>query len=157
LTFIAITLTARIRLPGVERGIAAFNTPTVVHFGVTLFLAAVLSAPWPTLAPLAFVLGLCGLAGALYSAIVVQRQRRLDRYTLVLEDWLWYTLCPLIAFLALVAAAILLPGSAAPALFLIGGVMALLLFNGIRNAWDLVTFIVVARLPEQDERNEQKE
>jgi hypothetical protein len=89
LTFIAITLTAQFRLPDVERGIAAFTTPTVVHFGVTLFLAAVLSAPWPTLVPLALTLALCGLAGALYTANVMQRLRRFEGYTPVMEDWLW--------------------------------------------------------------------
>jgi hypothetical protein len=152
LTFIAITLSTQIRLPGVERGIAAFNTPTVVHFGVALFLAALLSAPWPTLVPPALVLGLCGLALTLYTANVMQRQRRLTGYTPVLEDWLWYKLSPLVAYLALVAAAPLLPVSPEPTLLLIGAVMALLLFNGIHNAWDLVIYIVVARLPEQDER-----
>jgi hypothetical protein len=152
LTFIAITLSTQIRLPGIERGIAAFNTPTVVHFGVALFLAALLSAPWPTLVPLALALGLCGLVLTLYTANVMQRQRHLTGYTPVLEDWLWYKLSPLVAYLALVAAAPLLPVSPEPTLFLIGAVMALLLFNGIHNAWDLVTYIVVARLPEQDER-----
>jgi hypothetical protein len=42
-------------------------------------------------------------------------------------------------------------------LFLIGGVMALLLFNGIRNAWDSVTYMAIEGLPRRDERNEQKE
>jgi hypothetical protein len=154
LTFIAITLTAQFRLPDVERGIAAFTTPTVVHFGVTLFLAAVLSAPWTTLVPLALVLGLCGLAGALYTANVMQRLRRFEGYTPVMEDWLWYGASPLVAYLALVAAAPLLPVSPAPALFLIGAAMALLLFNGIRNAWDSVTYMAIEGLPRRDERNE---
>jgi hypothetical protein len=154
LTFIAITLTAQFRLPDVERGIAAFTTPTVVHFGVTLFLAAVLSAPWTTLVPLALVLGLCGLAGALYTTNVMQRLRRFEGYTPVMEDWLWYGASPLVAYLALVAAAPFLPGSPEPALYLIGAAMALLLFNGIRNAWDSVTYMAIEGLPRRDERNE---
>jgi hypothetical protein len=152
LTFIAITLTAQTRLPGVERGIAAFTTPTVVSFGVTLLLAALLSAPWPTLVPPALALGVCGLAGALYTATVIQRLRRLTLYTPVLEDWLWYGASPLVAYLALVAAAPLLPVSPESTLFLIGAAMALLLFNGIRNAWDIVTDIVVVRMAKKDER-----
>jgi hypothetical protein len=88
LTFVAVTLVAETRQRGDGRGIAAFTTPTVVHFGVVLFVSAALSAPWPSLLPLALLLGLCGLAGALYTAIVVRLQRRLELYTPVLEDWL---------------------------------------------------------------------
>jgi hypothetical protein len=152
LTFVVITLIVQTRLPGDMGGIAAFTTPTVVHFGVALFLAALLSAPWPTLVPPALALALCGLAGALYTANVIQRQRRFEGYTLVLEDWLWYGASPLVAYLALVAAAPLLPASPEPTLFLIGAAMALLLFNGIRNAWDIVTFIAIERVSRQDER-----
>jgi hypothetical protein len=157
LTFVAITLVAQTRQRSVEQGIAAFTTPTVVHFSVVLFVSAGLSAPWPTLVPPAIMLGLCGLAGTLYSAIVMRRQLRFEDYTPVLEDWLWYVASPLIAYVALVVGAALLPGSSEPALFIIGGVMALLMFNGIRNAWDIVTYIAIERLPQQDERNETKE
>jgi hypothetical protein len=159
LTFVAVTLAAGYRRPGASRGIAAFNTPTVVHFGTVLLVAAVLSAPWPALSPAALLLGLCGLAGVLYAAIVVRRLRRLeqDLYTTVLEDWLWYAACPLVAYSALLAAAILLPGSPIPALFGIGAVMVLLLFMGIRNAWDIVTYVAVGGFNQQDESNESDE
>jgi hypothetical protein len=152
LIFVVITLIVQTRLPVNTGGIAAYTTPTVVSFGVALFLAALLSAPWTTLIPLALVLGVCGLAGALYSATVIQRQRRVAGYTPVLEDWVWYGASPLVAYLALVAAAPLLPVSPEPTLFLIGAAMALLLFNGIRNAWDIVTYLVVERVSRQDER-----
>jgi hypothetical protein len=152
LIFVVITLIVQTRLPVNTGGIAAYTTPTVVSFGVALFLAALLSAPWTTLIPPALVLGLCGLAGTLYSATVVQRQRRVEGYTPVLEDWVWYGASPLVAYLALVAAAPLLPVSPEPTLLLIGAAMALLLFNGIRNAWDIVTYIVVERVSRQDER-----
>jgi len=152
LIFVVITLIVQTRLPVNTGGIAAYTTPTVVSFGVALFLAALLSAPWPTLIPPALMLGLCGLAGTLYSATVIQRQRRLESYTPVLEDWVWYGVSPLVAYLALVVAAPLLPVSPEPALFLIGAVMALLMFNGIRNAWDIVTYLAVERVSRQDER-----
>jgi hypothetical protein len=159
LTFVAVTLVAGNRRPGAGRGIAAFNTPTVVHFGAVLLVAAVLSAPWPALVPAALLLGLCGLAGVLYTAIVVRRLRRLDQglYTSVLEDWLWYSICPLITYTALLITAIMVPGSPAPALFGISAVMLLLLFMGIHNAWDIVTYVAVTRLNQQVERNENKE
>jgi hypothetical protein len=157
LTFVVITLVAQIRLRDDGRGIAAFTTPTIVHFGSVLFVAALLSAPWPALSVPALQLGLCGLAGMVYTAIVARRQRGMDIYTPVLEDWLWYVICPLVAYNALLVAAILLPGSPIPALFAIGGVMVLLLFLGIRNAWDVVTYLVVERLMQRNGQDERKE
>ena len=159
LTFVVITLVAGMRQRDMGRGIAAFTTPTTVYFGTVLLVCAILSAPWPALAPAALLLGLVGLAGVLYGAIVVRRQRQLDQddYTPVLEDWLWYAVCPLVAYAALLAAAILLPGNPDAALFAVGGVMILLLFLGIRNAWDIVTYIAVERVAPQNEETARKE
>lgn len=141
LTFVVITLTVGRRQRGVPWGVGAFTTPTIVHLGVVLFISMVLSAPWPALAQPSAVLTLCGLAGLAYAAIVVRRLRRRETYDPVLEDWLWYAAAPLAIYVALVVAALLLPGSPTPALFGIAAVMALLLFIGIRNAWDVATFI----------------
>jgi hypothetical protein len=162
LTFVVITLSAQNRQRGaeqrrVEGGIAAFTTPTTVAFGAVLFICAALSAPWPALAPPAVLLGLCGLAGLVYSAIVLGRQRRLEGYTPVLEDWLSYVISPFVVSAALLVAGILLPGSPEAALFIVGGATLLLLFLGIHNAWDLVTFITITRHTPQDEPNERVE
>src|SRR5438445_2505873 len=48
LMFVVITLIAgvRVRVSSASGGIAAFSTPTVVHFCATLLVAAILSAPW---------------------------------------------------------------------------------------------------------------
>jgi MFS family permease len=160
LTFVVITLVARTRQRNAGQGIAAYTTPIVVQFGAVLLVSALLSAPWRALLPLALLLGLVALAGVLYTAIIVRRQHRLDQdvYTPVLEDWLWYGAFPLVAWTALLVVALLLPGRPVPALFVIGAVLLLLLlFVGIRNAWDLVTYIVIERLTPPDEDNERKE
>jgi hypothetical protein len=156
LTFVAVTLVAGLQQQRAGGAIAAFTAPTVVQFGAVLLVSAILSAPWPALSPLALLLGLSGLAGVLYTALVVRRLRRLDQnvYELVPEDWLWYAACPLVAYTALLAAAILLPFGPGPALFATGGVLLLLLFVGIRNAWDIVTYIVVERLAPRNGQNE---
>jgi hypothetical protein len=154
LTFLAVTLVGEARERGAGQGIAAFTSPTLVHFGAVLFVTAVLSAPWPALVQPALILGLSGLGGVLYTLIVVRRQRRQQVYSLVLEDWLWYAACPLVLYSALLAAATLLPGSPVPALFAIAAVMVLLLFLGLHNAWDLVTYMAAERLPRQEERSE---
>ena len=62
---------------------------------------------------------------------------------MVLEDWLWYLVFPLVSYIALLVAAILLLSNPMPALYVIGVVMLLLLFTGIHNAWDTVTYVAV--------------
>ena len=63
----------------------------------------------------------------------------------VLEDWIWHNVLPLIAYAALVLAALLLQRYVAPSLFVIGGTALLLLFVGIHNAWDAVTYTAFER------------
>jgi hypothetical protein len=50
----------------------------------------------------------------------------------------------------LVVAAILLPIYPGPVLFIIAAVTMLLLFMGIRNAWDVVTYMAIERSQPQD-------
>ena len=123
----------------------AFGTPNVVHFSAALLIAAILSAPWQALWPAGLLLGLSGLGGVSYVIIVLRRARRQVDYQPVLEDWLWHTVFPLVSYTALVVAAIVLPGNPVPALFVTGAVTVLLLFTGIHNAWDTVTYIVIER------------
>ncbi len=143
LMFVVITLLTRIRLRGSSETLGAFGTPNVVHFCIALLVAAILSAPWQALWPVGLLLGLCGLGGVTYAAIVVRRARRQTDYQPVLEDWLWHAVFPLVSYAVLVVAALLLLGNPALALFGIGAVTVLLLFIGIHNAWDSVTYIVV--------------
>lgn len=155
LTFVVISLVTGSQTRTSSVGVSAFTTPTVVHFGAALLVAASLSAPWPALAPAAVVLGLCGLGGVAYVAIVIRRLRRFDDYVPVREDWLWYGIFPLVAYAALVVAAMLLPGNPTPALFAVGAVTLLLLFIGIHNAWDVVTYLALEFLPSRDEGEDQ--
>src|SRR5947209_3876293 len=143
LMFVVITLIAGARVPRSSGTLAAFGTPTVVHFGAALLVAALLSAPWQALWNAGVLLGLCGLGGVTYVVIVVRRSRRQTDYKPVLEDWLWHAVFPLVSYTALVVAAIILPGNPVPALFGIGAVTLLLLFTGIHNAWDTVTYLAI--------------
>ena len=55
LQFVVITLIADIPIGhGAAQAGDAFATPTIVHFGAVLLLAAVLSAPWHGILPLQF-------------------------------------------------------------------------------------------------------
>ncbi len=156
LTFVVITLIAQTPLGAVEQGTAAYTTPTIVQFAAVLFVCMYLGAPWPALVPPAVLLGLTGLAGIVYTGIVVRRQRRLEEYEAVLEDLLAYGAGPLVAYTALLVAGILLPEMPGSALFVVGGALMLLLFVAIHNAWDLVTFITMQGITHEHERNAQR-
>jgi hypothetical protein len=147
LMFVVTTLIAGIdaHLSTLNAAVSAFNTPTVVHFGTVLVLAGVLSAPWQTFSSLGLLLGLLGLGMVLYSILVGRRMRRVPNYQSTLEDWLWYLIFPLLAHVLLIVAAFVLPKNPSSALYIVGLVMMLLLLVGIRNAWDMVTFLAVER------------
>ena len=143
LQFVVIALIAESGRRATPREIEAFSTPTIVHFTGVLLVAAILSAPWHGLLPVAVILGVCGISGVGYIFIVIKRARRQSTYRLVGEDWRWHVVFPLISYVLLVVSAIFLPGQAHRALFAIGAAGLLLLFIGLHNAWDTVTYITI--------------
>ena len=66
-------------------------------------------------------------------------------YTLVFEDWLFHTALPFLAYAIVIAAALTLVSHAVDAEFWLASAMLLLLFIGIHNAWDTVTFIATEK------------
>ena len=61
------------------------------------------------------------------------------------EDWLFHALLPLAAYVALAASACAALSHARQALFVVAAAALLLLFIGIHNAWDAVTYHVFVR------------
>ena len=147
LMFVVTTLIAGIEthVSTLNAGISAFNTPTVVHFCAVLLIAGILSAPWQAFSSVRLLLGLLALGMVLYLIIVMRRMRQVPHYQTPLKDWLWYMAFPLIAYIALIVAAIALPANPTLALYVISATMVVLLFLGIHNAWDLVTYLAVER------------
>lgn len=141
LQFVVMALAAGAERKGSTEAVNAFGTPTVVHFCMVLATAGTLSAPWHSALAPAIILALCGLGGIEYAGIVTSRARRQKDYKPVLEDWIWHSILPLIAYAALFIGAILIPRRAGAGLFAIGGTSLLLLFTGIHNAWDSVAYI----------------
>ena len=141
LQFVVIALISESNARTGGRAIAAFGTPTVVHFCASLLASAIVSAPWRTLASPAFGLGGVGAAGVVYAVVVTRRARHQTEYDPVFEDWLWHSILPFCAYAAIFFASLLLRSSAYDALFIVGAAALLLLFIGIHNAWDTVTFV----------------
>ena len=130
--------------------VGAFGTPTVVHFCATLLTAAILTAPWRSVAGPRMALALAGAAGLGYAIVVIVRARQQTGYKPVLEDWLWHVIFPFIAYATLLVAALSLRWHPTPALFSVGASSLLLLSIGIHNSWDTVTYIATSRSQEDN-------
>src|SRR6478752_779272 len=63
-----------------ERAGNAFGTPTVVHFGVVVLLAAAGTAPWGRVEGAAVVWALVGVGGVAYVLVVARRVRAQAAY-----------------------------------------------------------------------------
>lgn len=154
LMFVVITLVASRGIRRSSDGLGIYSTPTVVHFGATLVVAVLLSAPWPEAWEAGTPLGLLGIGGLIYSVVVARRASRQRDYHPVLEDWLCHAILPPIGYATLLGAALALPWRPVLALFGAGAVIVLFLILGIHNAWDIVTFIAIEQGPPADGRAE---
>jgi hypothetical protein len=149
ITFAVVTF-ARRSAAGAVDWVTEFGTSTVVHFSTALFVSAVLSAPWPALWSAA-LLGLLGLSGFVYAAVMARRLERGTDYRPDWEDRLCYGALPLAAYALLVAAAVLLAVAASPGLLAAAAATLLLLATGIHNSWDTVTFLAAGHGQESDQ------
>jgi len=141
LQFVVITLIAELPIKrGAAQASAAFSTPSVVHFAVVLFLSAMLSAPWHEIDVGAVGCGIVGLGGIIYSLVVAWRLRMQTAYEPVLEDWMSYVVVPAVAYVILAVSSYVAYVRPRSGMFFAGTAAVLLLFVGIYNAWDTVTY-----------------
>lgn len=153
LQFVVITLIADMPIrDGTAQAGQAFATPTVIHFGAVLLLAGIMSAPWNSFVPVAVLWGLMALIGLIYTAVVVRRMRLQTAYKPEFEDWLFHALLPFAAYVTLAAASFSAQSHLSGALFAVAASAMLLLFIGIHNAWDAVTYHVFVVKRKQQER-----
>jgi len=144
LQFVVITLISQLpAMRDVERGSSAFATPTIVHFASVLLLSAIISAPWHGLMGPAILWGGLGLFGIVYEVIVSRRMRTQTAYRPEFEDWLFHAVLPFAAYMILAISAYLARSHTRVSVFCTGSAALLLLFVGVHNAWDAVTYHVV--------------
>ena len=143
LQFVVVALVNDLRTPTSEQTVAAFSTPTIVHFSVALLTSAIVVAPWPELWQTGLVATVCGTASFIYELIALSHARAQSQYEPVLEDWIWYFGLPMVAYTSLTIFAILLIGHHVWAPFGIAAAVLLLVFIGIHNAWDSVTYLAL--------------
>lgn len=136
-TFVVATLASDLEQRAM--GMRGFITPIVVHLGSVLVGAAILCVP--TLTPLAFaiLLGTGGAAGVVYGGVVIVR---IWSMPLDLSDRSFYGALPIVAYAVMAAAAIMALRPGLPALETLACAMVVLIVTGMRNAWDMATFMI---------------
>jgi len=143
ITFVVIALIhdqRRVRPTGVR----AYLSPTIVHFGGVLALAAYLSMPHQRLLTLSvgFVAGgIAGIIYGLFTAVNLRRQSHSGHYVAVREDWLWNVILPTIVYACLTLAGLLIWRATPEVLFGVALLSLFLLFIGIRNSWDIAVWM----------------
>jgi hypothetical protein len=145
LMFVVITIvtSSEVRQATTRTGVGTFSTPTVVHFAVAMIISALLAAPWPSLVFPAMLLVFIGLLGISYLCTLISRQRSLDTYSPDIEDWVWFTILPLVAYALICGGGVFLAVGRSAGPFAYAAGVLLLMVIGIHNAWDVVTFLIV--------------
>ena len=152
LTFVVIALAAN-RSGMTAAGMRAFVTPTIVHFGTVIALAAFLSVPRQNVMSLSLGFGAAGVAGLVYGGVAAVSMRRLGSiYVPVGEDWLWHVALPTLIYGALLVMAFLTRRRMEHSLYGVAVASLLLLFIGIHNATDVAVSSSVNR--KQDTRKD---
>jgi hypothetical protein len=149
LTFVVIALIRDVTAVAVRpTGVGAFVTPTIVHFGGVLALAAFLNMPGQKVWSLSAGFALAGLGGVIYGGLIAGMMRRQGSgYTPVREDWVWNVVLPTLAYAGLGATAIMIWRHPVAALYVVAVLQLMLLFIGIRNAWDIALWMTMHGRP----------
>ena len=145
ITFVVIALirdVQRVR----PTGLRAFVTPTIVHFSGVLALAAYLSMPHQGVMSLSVGFGVAGLVGLIYGGVIAANMRHPgSEYIPVHEDWIWNVALPALVYGGLLVMAFLVWRKPVQTLYGVAAACLLLLFIGIRNAWDIAVWMTVKR------------
>jgi hypothetical protein len=123
-----------------ETGIRGFITPTSVHLGGVLVCSAALTVPVLTPLLFAVLFGAAGLAGIVYGIIVIVR---IGHLKLDIPDRFWYCVAPIAAYAVILLSAWVMLSNAVQAIELLAVSLVVLLITGMRNLWDMATFMIM--------------
>jgi lipid-A-disaccharide synthase-like uncharacterized protein len=143
LMFVAVSIGTAIFNEDHRAAMTAFITPTVMHFAGVLFACLLVVIPTHTWYTLGGFLGAGALAGSIYSGGLVVQVIVRHRFNVDVIDRLFYAFLPLVGYVLALIAAVLLCLRAAVSTDLIAAAVLTLLFAAIRNAWDMMVWIVI--------------
>jgi len=141
LLFVAVSLGSGFLSNADQRGTRTFMSPVVIHFTTVFFLSAVCLVPSHGPIFFATLIGATAVLGVAVSIVITVWVLRTE-LTQYLPDYLAYGLLPVGAYLAMLAASIMIYGGHAYAFEVLASGLLLLAIVNIRNAWDLTLSMV---------------
>lgn len=144
LMFVVIALIPETHVRRDAEALHAFSTPTVVHFSAIVLLSALITMPRRAMWSLEVCIAVMGSAGIVYAGFVTRRAKRQSAYAPELEDWIFHSALPVVAYASLFLSSLCLVRAPEDALLAVAGSALLLLFIGIHNAWDNAVWMTTA-------------
>ncbi len=143
LMFVSASIGASVFTEKNLNALQAFLSPTVVNFAAALFVCIGVMIPSQTWLSLGVMHAAGGVAGLIYAGRVwfymfIRRSFRVDAI-----DRMFYATVPLLGYLLVLAAGILLLLGKRWSAEVTAAALVVLLFAGIRNAWDMTTWIMM--------------
>jgi len=117
-----------------------FVTPTIAHLAFVLMSCAFTLVPSLDRSTYGASAGIAGIVFLGYAGRNMFHIRR--RQEIVWSDHLWYSFCPVLAYILVILGAIRMLEGAPGAVETLAFALALLVVSGIRNAWDLILFFL---------------
>jgi hypothetical protein len=161
LMFVSASIGSSVFSEAHRNALQAFLSPTVVNFAAVLFTCIVVTIPSQTWLSLGVLLTAGGIAGLVYAGrvwiqMVIRRSFHVDAVDPV--DRLFYATIPLLGYLLVLASGILLLLRTPWSSDVTAASLVVLLFAGVRNAWDMTTWIMMrtpttAELPPPSEQS----
>ena len=151
LLFVAVSLGTGYLSDKHQEGTRTFMSPVVIHFTSVFFISAVCLVPSHGPVFFAALIGATAVLGIAVSIVITVWVVRTD-LTQYLPDYFAYGLLPVGAYLALLAASIMIYFDWAYALGMLGGGLLMLAIVNIRNAWDLTLSMVRRHAGERTSR-----
>jgi hypothetical protein len=143
LMFVAASIGTQVFDSTHASGFRAFISPTVAHFTGALVICVLVTIPPHSRLPLAVLLAIGGAIGSAYTGwltaqIVVRRRFGVD-----VVDRLFYAAMPAAGYFMVLAAGLLLMDESAIGPDVLAAAILALLLTAIRNAWDMMMWIVI--------------
>jgi hypothetical protein len=143
LMFVTATIGANMFTEANREAMRAFLSPTVAHFSAVLFICVLAIIPMENWTSFALLLAVCAVVGLVHSARVWLQLFVRGTFKVDVVDRLFYALIPVIGYVLVLVSAVLLFMHWGSGLTLLAAALMTLLLAGIRNAWDMTTFIVI--------------
>jgi hypothetical protein len=143
LMFVAASIGSSVFSEKNRGALQAFFSPTVVNFATVLFVCIAVMIPSQTWLSLGLLLAGGGVAGLSYAGRVWVQMFVRRRFHVDMVDRMFYATVPLVGYLLVLAAGILLLLRLRWSAEVTAAALAVLLLAGVRNAWDMTTWIMM--------------